>query len=222
VVIYAIENIINGKVLIGQTTRSSKVRWKEHCRLAKLNKHENPYFQSAWNLYGFESFRLIDLDVAGDQIELDLLEEVYIQEFSPNVYNVRSGGNGGCKFNETSRHKMSESQKCRAVNTNSELQRKAAKIRWSDPKQHEWRKNKNVEIWSDPQKVMNMKMSPDRAIKLAKRYESGLRSPDGQVHFPIVNLRAFCREHNLDHANTLKVVQGKKSQYKGWTKYDES
>lgn len=49
---------------------------------------------------------------------------------------------------------------------------------------------------------------------------SGLVAPDGTIYAPITNLYAFCKEHNLvSHGNIHNVVTGKKTHYKGWTKY---
>ena len=54
--------------------------------------------------------------------------------------------------------------------------------------------------------------------KMEKTYD-GVVSPDGVVYTPLVGLRAFCREHNLDSGGMSKLLNGKQSSHKGWTKY---
>jgi len=55
------------------------------------------------------------------------------------------------------------------------------------------------------------------AIKYARTHR--LRAPDGEVQ-TIVNLRRFCRMHNLDRGNIQKVIRGKEPSCKGWRKVD--
>lgn len=56
--IYKITNIINGKVLIGQTIqRNVNARWSDYRAKLKKNKHENFHFQHSWNKYGEKSFK---------------------------------------------------------------------------------------------------------------------------------------------------------------------
>lgn len=53
--IYKIENIINGKVYVGQSV-NIKQRWAEHRSMLRNNYHENQHLQNAWNKYGEENF----------------------------------------------------------------------------------------------------------------------------------------------------------------------
>jgi len=102
--IYGIKNTVTDRILVGQTTRNSRIRWKEHKKLLRVNKHENPHLQNAWNKYGESIFTLCILQEGIEtQKELDRLEEEYRLKFYPNVYNLRTGGNGGCKFDKSTR-----------------------------------------------------------------------------------------------------------------------
>lgn len=53
--IYRIKNIVTDMVYIGQAYNFQK-RWKNHCIELNLNRHCNPYLQSAWNKYGSYNF----------------------------------------------------------------------------------------------------------------------------------------------------------------------
>lgn len=53
----------------------------------------------------------------------------------------------------------------------------------------------------------------ERIDKMSKTYL--VTNPDG-VSFYIKNLRAFCKEHNLDRANLYSVMKGKVHSHKGW------
>ena len=53
--IYVALCTINSKVYVGSAKRS-KVRFRDHKRELKEQRHNNSYFQRAWNKYGAESF----------------------------------------------------------------------------------------------------------------------------------------------------------------------
>lgn len=84
--VYKITNILNGKVYIGQTIRTLKVRMQEHC------KRLNPtYISRAIKKYGKENF-LIELleEQLTTQEELNEKEAWYINFFESNIkgYNI--------------------------------------------------------------------------------------------------------------------------------------
>lgn len=92
-VIYKITNDINGKIYVGQTTRSLITRWKEHTNDAR-NGCNYPIHR-AMRKYGQEHFHVVLIDIAATRDELDVKEAYWIKELnslSPNGYNVREGG----------------------------------------------------------------------------------------------------------------------------------
>ena len=104
--IYKITNLINGKIYIGQTTKSIDIRWKQHC---KANSYCN-YLKNAIQKYGKENFTIEEIDGANSLSELNYLEKHYICKFNslaPNGYNLQSGGNNKLHHNIT-KNKLSK------------------------------------------------------------------------------------------------------------------
>lgn len=134
--IYAIKNILNGKVYIGQTGENFQRRYWHHRWKLKNNCHDNEYLQNSWNKYGEESFEFLVVEVVDDSNMLDDLEISYIEKYKSigKSYNILNGGGGrrgvsmstkakaivgnknkkhmtGKKLSEATKNKMSHSRK---------------------------------------------------------------------------------------------------------------
>jgi group I intron endonuclease len=123
-VIYKITNTINGKIYVGQTIRTIKDRWIEHC----TPKSSCTALGRAIQKYGESVFRLEQIDQAQTIEELNKKEIEWIanlNSFGVNGYNLCPGGlgNGGYVFSEESRLKMSKSQtgKVLSLSTRSKM-----------------------------------------------------------------------------------------------------
>lgn len=96
-IIYKFTNIINGKVYIGQTSKTLDERIKGH--LSKVKGGSTTHIHNAIRKYGWNNFRaeIID-DTADCEDELDRLEKYYIAQYdSINVgYNLAPGGEDNC------------------------------------------------------------------------------------------------------------------------------
>jgi group I intron endonuclease len=112
--IYKATNLINGKIYVGQTTKSLKVRIKSH-----YDSHKTPkiIFHKALKKYGFENFEWCVIDSANSQNELDIKEKFWIEFYQTyigykhsNGYNATTGGKSGFRFTNDSLNKMSQSQ----------------------------------------------------------------------------------------------------------------
>lgn len=92
--IYAIANLINGKIYVGQTSVSEKYRFAQHISALRHNRHPNSHLQASWNKYGEKAFSFSVLSRCKVQ-DLDALERYYIEKFDSieNGYNQESGGN---------------------------------------------------------------------------------------------------------------------------------
>lgn len=93
-IIYKITNVLNGKIYIGQTTKTLNRRWVEHCW---ESKHDSKVlFHCAIQKYGKENFTVEQIDVACDRDELDKKEIHWIKFYNSmnrdKGYNQESGG----------------------------------------------------------------------------------------------------------------------------------
>ncbi len=96
--IYKITNKINGKVYIGQTTRTLEVRKQGH--LADAKKGLKRHLYNAMNKYGVENFEFEEICTAESIEELNQLETKYILEYDSvnNGYNMGYGGDNNVMF----------------------------------------------------------------------------------------------------------------------------
>jgi group I intron endonuclease len=112
--IYKIENLVNGKIYIGQTTLNPIKRKTIHFHELRKEKHGNSHLQHSFNKYGESNFKFIVLNYATNKKTLNQLEINYIKQYNclndNNGYNFKSGGSNG-KHSLQTREKMSESQK---------------------------------------------------------------------------------------------------------------
>lgn len=89
--IYKIQNLINNKIYIGQST-DIKTRWYKH-KCAQ----DNFYIHKAIRKYGIENFSFDIIEECSQQ-ELDKKEKYYINKYNslvPNGYNMILGGSNG-------------------------------------------------------------------------------------------------------------------------------
>jgi group I intron endonuclease len=92
--IYKIENLINGKVYIGQSIHIER-RWQEHCQPSSRS-----LIGKAIQKYGKEHFTFQVLDECSEEY-LDELEERYISVYNsvvPNGYNIETASKGKTSF----------------------------------------------------------------------------------------------------------------------------
>lgn len=119
-IIYKIENKINGKIYIGQTTKDVQQRISTHM---KINKY---YIQKSLNKYGLDSFTISVIDQADSQNSLDEKEKYWISFYdcrAPKGYNCTAGGDGvrGYKHTEEAIEKNREAHLGKRVSDETRL-----------------------------------------------------------------------------------------------------
>lgn len=117
-IIYKATNKKNGKIYIGQTSRTLKERMSEHIR------HNLTAFDKALQKYGIESFTVEQIDTANSIDELNEKEKYWIAKYNsvlPNGYNMCAGGDNtlGYHHREESKQKMSTVKKGMFVGSNN-------------------------------------------------------------------------------------------------------
>jgi len=89
--IYKIVNKATGACYVGQSQRVKK-RIREHFRLLRWNKHNNPRLQNAYNKYGKENFYWDVEARCEDLADLDIIENAFLSGEAwfkePVFYNI--------------------------------------------------------------------------------------------------------------------------------------
>lgn len=152
--IYLIKNLINGKCYIGQTRRKISKRFKGHCRTA--SKGGKSIIHQAIAKHGVENFTIEELATAIDQVELDRLEQQFIEQYgtmAPNGYNLKTGGqNGGSQYSDESKQKMSLAKiGSSASDETRQRMSDAHNKRWSSQELRDRKSETSRKIWQDPE-----------------------------------------------------------------------
>ena len=110
--IYIIQNKINDKVYVGQTTQGIG-RLRQHRYDLNKNIHKNQYLQNAWNSYSSNAFEFFILNSFDTKEEMNKAEIFYIRWYKDLglSYNLSNGGEGGGRHSEETRLKMSLSKR---------------------------------------------------------------------------------------------------------------
>jgi hypothetical protein len=83
--------------------------------------------------------------------------------------------------------------------------------------EHKWLKDKYPQKYSilENLKGLQAKSSKFSSKALGKTYPS-IVSPEGVVYPSLENVKAFCREHELQDTNLHQVLKGTRKSHKGW------
>ena len=107
--IYCIENSINHKKYIGQSTNIES-RWRCHKSELRRNIHGNDYLQKAWNKYGEDNFQFYILEECITDI-IDDRERHYIILYDTTNrdygYNIENGGSINKILSDSTKRKIS-------------------------------------------------------------------------------------------------------------------
>lgn len=101
-VVYGIENLLNHKIYVGQTTRNADTRFKEHA-------HADSRIGRAIRKYGTENFAIVVLEKCASAKDLNASEIQWIARLgskSPNGYNLTDGGEGASNPTPETRAKI--------------------------------------------------------------------------------------------------------------------
>lgn len=89
-VIYKIINLVNDKFYVGSTT-NKKVRFRQHRKLLRGNRHHCKHLQAAWNKYGEAKFDFLVIEEVDLAISLQEVEDRYLREHVGKPYCYNSG-----------------------------------------------------------------------------------------------------------------------------------
>lgn len=104
--IYKIENLVNGKVYIGQTV-NFKIRKRHHLNALRTNRHPNDFLQKSFNIHKEENFEIAILELTEN---LDEKEVYWINSYNSTDYkfgyNFLTGGSS-FKMNSYTKKRIS-------------------------------------------------------------------------------------------------------------------
>ena len=128
-IIYRATNKINGKIYVGQTTRSFEERKSQHISDALCNKY-NMYFHRAIRKYGVDNFDWDVLDYCETYDELNNAEIKAIEKYNAfgNGYNLTKGGKGSVGFRHSEEFKERMSNARIGVKVTDETKKKISLI----------------------------------------------------------------------------------------------
>ena len=138
--IYEIINKTNGKIYIGQTTRSIEKRLEEH-RTGKTKGCRAIY--NAIKFHGWDNFETDWYECPDEDLNFD--EELLVKEMdtmAPRGYNLREGGGSHGKMSEESKQKNREAHIGKSIN--EETRKKISETTKGD-KNHNYGKSPNEE-----------------------------------------------------------------------------
>lgn len=237
--IYRITCCTTSKIYIGSTI-DLRNRYLGHFNGLRRNDHENPKLQNAFNKYGFNAFQFEVLEYVLLPEMLTAREQYWMDKLKPyerdKGFNLSptAGNCLGIKLSLEHRAKISASllgnthgvgrkdtPETHAKRVTSHLGKKrppevckkigdAQRGRKATPEQIE--KNRLGHL-GKPSGTKGVPKTAEHIFKLSKDYI--VTSPDG-AEFPVHNLNAFCKEHDLSTGHLTQVAQGKRNHHKGW------
>lgn len=192
-IIYAFKNKINGKMYVGQTTRTLEERTNEHLR------HNKTAFDKALSKYGISNFEYKVIDTATTIEELNTKEIYWIKKLNslaPNGYNLCFGGNNTLGYNhrKDTKEKMRLAKKGKFEGENNPFYGK---------KHTEETRKKMREAWTDSRKEKLVQMTKTRKTHTVK-----VRNVDtGEV---FNSIKAAGEKYNIKPTHITRVCKGKR------------
>ena len=227
--IYKITHIESGKVYIGQTTRTTLVRWQEHLDDAKYRHKFHSHFLRALRKYGPAAFSVEAIETV-DDASLSEREIYWIATYgtygdSAKGYNDTPGGDcppsrKGHKHSDAAKEKNRQAHIGLRHPHSTETKQKLSEMKKGIPFSDE-HKQALAEAWKTrpPRKLETtekMKKSSTGKINI-KRFR--VVSLEGEEIITERGLTDFCRSQDIDAA-TFYGYKGKDRPYRGWFLYD--
>ena len=103
-IIYKIINLINGKFYVGSTT-NQKVRFRQHRKLLRGNRHHCKHLQAAWNKYGEDKFSFAPVEDVPETRSLQEIEETYLMQHVGKPYCYNTGHSADAPWRNAPAHK---------------------------------------------------------------------------------------------------------------------
>lgn len=96
-VIYKIVNLVNDKFYVGSTT-NQKVRFRQHRKLLRENRHHCRHLQAAWNKYGEDKFEFRAIEDVPEGADLLVAEDVWLKAHVGQPYCYNTGASAAAPW----------------------------------------------------------------------------------------------------------------------------
>ena len=208
-IIYLIENKINNKMYIGQTTDKNGFDGRYQNDLYKHTHNE--YLKRSIHKYGIENFKIDkEFDFAYSKKELDKLEDMYIKMYDTTDrrygYNRRGGGSTG-KMSKETKKKMS-------IIATEQFAKGERVSYWSGKKFSNETKKKISDNHADVSGKNNPMYGKERTVedklKISKANSRSVKQIDKDT-FEVIKIWEYADEHNKkyfdDNGNNLLEIR---------------
>lgn len=219
-IIYRAENLITRKSYIGKTIRTLNERKLEH--LNRMSQRKS-YFHNALKKYGLNAFEWQVIEKSKSELELNTLEQHYIQYYKtkyPNGYNLTNGGEGVIGYVMTTKHKENLSQskmgkknpqfgKSPSIETRKKMSLSSkGKSKPNGFGKNPW--NKGMKLPSPTPESLERK-------RKATCKQFIFVSPNGIKIKWKMGLKQFCEKHNISYMSMVHYLAGRiKKTGSGW------
>lgn len=229
--IYVIRNIKNSKQYVGGTSNVVN-RKRQHFSDLKLNKHGNKPLQDDYNLFGKDCFQFVVLEILSiDASENDIVnsEQKWMDFISPE-YNINQiagryigdyvrSPEAVAKLRKTMTGRKLTPEHAKHISDALKRSTKNKGIKRSDETRERVRQanlgEKNPNYGKPRTEETKKKISKSNY----KTYVGAI-SPDGIVYAPIVGMREFCKQHDLNESCMVALMRHRRNDHKGWIRYE--
>jgi group I intron endonuclease len=160
---------------------------------------------------------MIALEEDIEEDKVDEREIYHIDQFRKKGYklsNLTDGGRGSKTFSKKLHKKCAQSRKGqkRSEETRKKISEAKKGMKFSDEHKENLSKARKKRVTTEETKK-RMSKSSEGKINI-KKFE--LTDPDGNKYITENGLTQFCKKHNLNRANLVRVANGERKHSKGW------
>lgn len=194
--IYKIEHIASGKIYVGSAV-NFRIRWNDHKKSLRKNKHHNRKLQCAWNKYGEPAFAFSIIEHVHDKQRLIEREQFWIDELNAvaSGYNIAptAGSSLGVKYPFIPRKPLSQEHRAKislmALNRDPEQVKKSVSAMWA---------------------ARRKECSPETRAKIGAVHRGKIVSPETRA-----KISASCIGRRLSKETREKISAKSRSQIRG-------
>lgn len=205
--VYVLKNVVNGKVYVGQTTKTTSQRWQTHLKHTK-RRTSLQKITLAIIEFGPDAFTISEVcqSCCAEDLDNREREAIIFYDSINNGYNVESGGRRKFKVAESSKNKLREA--------------------WTEERKRQFRESQAGTTFSDERranisKAKKGKPAKNKGVKYPADVRVHMGAPKGLVPW---NKGMSCPITELQREHMRAAHRGKPSGMKGkipWNKGKE-